>query len=196
MAISINTSMKCREKRASYLLLVTKLLYSLKVLLKKNYFLRSYSAALDVWTPGCFLRVTPEQADGVCEMEKHLEKQQPLLDSWYMCRGDFLIPNLGSVQKKKGRDPSLEKKCSLLYKENAWLSVHSSVHSESSWIAVFSALKITLNDPAPPRSSEWSCVWNSNVTSQINDVGLPRNNQMWVCSSLRNLWQVFSTIAF
>lgn len=37
-------------------------------------------------------------------------KQQAFLDSWCLCTGDFLISNLGSVQRKKGRVLSLEKK--------------------------------------------------------------------------------------
>lgn len=137
MAMGIHTSMKCREKRAKYLLLLTKLLYNFKVL-----FFRIIISLEDillpwmVWTLGCFFRVTPEQADGIWAMEKHLENSSPSYTPGICVEETFWFQSwLSSEEKGKRYIPRKEMQPTL---GNAWLSVRSSVHGESSRLAEFS----------------------------------------------------------
>lgn len=134
IAMIIHPSMKWGEQRKT--LLLTKLLYNFT--LKKNYL--RHSAASDDANIWVFSQGHPGQG------RWHMwNGKQPFLDSPGMCTGDFLISDLGSVQRKKGRVLSLGKKKKMQ---------PTSGHAFQS-IQVFTASPpgSFLQDPSPPRSS-------------------------------------------
>lgn len=127
MGMSINTSMSWGETRAKYLLLLLmELLCNFKALYRKSISLEDTLLPLMVWTLGCFLRVTPEQAAGECEMDKHMENSSPL-DSWYIhgAPSDFRSW-LSSEEQREKIHPWKKMQPTL---GHAWLSVPSSSQS-------------------------------------------------------------------
>lgn len=143
-----------------------------------------------VWTLGCFLRVTPEQADGIWAMEKHLENSSPSYTPGICVEETFWFPILAQFRREREEIHPQKRNAA-----NVRECLTFSPFKCSWWVIlarrVLSTLKNTLHNLL-------SVVVFATVMSHTSQMiwGFPRNSQMWVGSSLWNLWQVFSAITF
>lgn len=101
-------------------------------------FLEDIPLPLMVWSLGVLSGSSLHKQITHCEMKKTWK----IAGSWtpgIRVQETFWFPILAQFRRKKGRDTSLKKKMQPTL-GRAWLSVHSSVHGESSWLIGISGL--------------------------------------------------------
>lgn len=114
-------------------------------------------------------------------------EQQPLRDSWWTCPGGFLVYNLGSIQKRKGKRDIPGERCSLLQGKAAFWSIQ--VFRQPSWLVQFSVPEIQPPRPCSSRIFEVELLCSKQSCHKSKDLGLPEEQLDVVCSGLITLGQ-------
>lgn len=147
---------------------------------------------LTVSVSGCLLRANTGQVTQIKAVEMESSSPHPLPSSWGTQAGNFLISNLGSVQKER------RERCIPGGSNAACWRAHQSIQAfrvnlPSLWsFFFFNTLKTFLHNHFFPRASKHrSCVHNP-VSHASKGLELPGKNHVWEGSDFRNLGQVVS----
>lgn len=116
---------------------------------------------------------SPGQAEAPVKREE-IWGQQPLRDSWWTGPGGFLIHNLGSTQKRRGKRDIPGERCSLLQGKAGFGSIQVALLNRT----VFN----TWNNLLLRDLRVWLCSKQSCHTSK--ELGLPKEQFYVVCSGL------------